>query len=297
MNARKVLKKEDLGDLSRKDKRKAIRVSQDLFEDTTTGLMMRNRTKYLQIFVPPSLRIEVMDALHKCLGHQGSNAMYARMLRNWYWVGMNKDCKNYVRACYPRADRHRTVIAEDQGNVTLQGPASVWNMDIVDILGKNVVDEMGPRPRYLLLFHNNDSGYPEAHPMVYATTEEVADGFLGDIVDRWGASDKLRSDLGQNLISKLMREVTTSLNIVQSPTSSYHPQADPAERAVYTTVLALRKLEANGQNWERYYKHALANIRFQINPITTYSCHYLMTGWDALLPIEQALGGWNSRAC
>ncbi len=65
-------------------------------------LMYRDkRTQKLKIFVPKTLRIDIMEANHDnwISGHMGQKRTSSRILSKYFWPNIRKDIELYVRSC------------------------------------------------------------------------------------------------------------------------------------------------------------------------------------------------------
>src|SRR3546814_6796579 len=55
----------------------------------------------LQLVIPDTLKSTILEHYHDSQlgGHMGFNKTYDRIQRNYYWINMYKDVKNYIQSC------------------------------------------------------------------------------------------------------------------------------------------------------------------------------------------------------
>ena len=90
-------------------------------------------------------------------------------------------------------------------------------------------DISGPWPvthdnnRYILVFIDMCTKWPEAFAIPNIEAKTVAEIFVKEIVSRYGAPRVLLSDRGSNFLSSLFREVCFLMNTEKIFTSGYRP--------------------------------------------------------------------------
>ena len=134
-------------------------------------------------------------------------------------------------------------------------------MPIIDVPFKRVaVDLVGPMSpqsesgyRYILTLVHYATRYPEAVSLKSIDTVSVADALL-NIYSWVGIPEEVLSDLGRQLVSDCMKEVSRLLNISQITTTHYHPMCNGlVERFNGTLKTILRRLCAEKpKQWDRY---------------------------------------------
>lgn len=93
-------------------------------------------------------------------------------------------------------------------------------------------DISGPWPvthdnnRYILVFIDMCTKWPEAFAIPNIEAKTVAEIFVKEIVSRHGAPRVLLSDRGSNFLSSLFREVCFLMNTEKIFTSGYRPQTN-----------------------------------------------------------------------
>ena len=80
--------------------------------------------------------------------------------------------------------------------------------------------------RYIAVFMDYLTKWPEAFAIPDEKAETIALLFLEHIVCQYGNPEKLLSHRGTNFLSSLIQEICQVLGIKKLNTSGYHPQTD-----------------------------------------------------------------------
>ena len=95
------------------------------------------------------------------------------------------------------------------------------SIDLVGPIGPSSEDGH----RYILTLVDFATRYPEAVPLKNIDTETVAEALV-DIFSRLGVPEEILSDLGTQVVSECMKEVTLRLSIKQLTTTPHHPMCN-----------------------------------------------------------------------
>ena len=145
-------------------------------------------------------------------------------------------------------------------------------MPLIDKPFKRVaIDLVGPISppseeghRYILTLVDFSTRYPEAVPLKNIDTETVAVAeALLDIFSRLGVPEEILSDLGTQIVSDCMREVTRLLSIKQLTTTPYHPMCNGLTEKFNRTMKSMLKRLCSEQprQWHRYINPLLFAYR------------------------------------
>jgi hypothetical protein len=138
---------------------------------------------------------------------------------------------------------------------------SLGQMPLIDVPFQRVaVDLVGPiRPvtdrgnRYILTMVDYATRYPEAAALPGIEAERVAESLV-NMYTRVGAPREMLTDLGTQLTSELMKEVSRLLSIIQLHTTPYHPSCNGlVEKFNGTLKNMLRRMcSERPQDWDRF---------------------------------------------
>lgn len=218
----------------------------------------------LQLLVPQSFRKQVLYFSHSHLtaGHVGAEKNTQNILRHFFWPGIYAEIKEYCLSCKICQKRNMTkpYAVPLQPKPIIGKPFERVGMDLI-----------WPLPRtqrgneYVLVIVDYATRVPEAFPLKTTTTKQIAEKFI-ELFARVGFPTEILTDQGTPFVSRLMKEVCSSLDIHQLRTSVYHPQTDGlVERYNKTLKTTLKKmLEVEGREWDRLLPLALYVIRAQV---------------------------------
>jgi hypothetical protein len=192
--------------------------------------------------------------------HEGAQKMFERLLRDFYWPTMLDDCVQAKRSCF--VCKARKPIQHKFG---LLDPTTGDKLD-----GKHFVclDLAGPFPAsregytHVAIYVKMNTGWPVIVPLKTTDAEAVLKSFTdGYIPDRGTPSDIL-TDRASNLNAETAKALFVALGIKKHTTTSYHPQADPAETMVRAAKDLIAKLVNElGLDWPMAIPQVLMRLR------------------------------------
>ena len=255
---------------------------------------LHNGTILKRIVVPDALKNEVLVWCHDHItsGHLGITKTLERIKQRFYWKNYKKEVENYIEKCEICSKRRNLEKIGTLTNIKVGEP---WEMIAVDIVGPLPITDSGNK--YILVFSDYLTKYPEAFAIKDYTTETIAKILVEEVVLRYGFPSKLLSDRGTSFLSKLAKCVYKLLDIKKLNTTSYHPQTDGlVERFNRTLIEMISKfVDENQTNWDSFIPYLLYAYRTSVHGSTKFTPYYLMFGREAKLPIEIALNESESK--
>ena len=126
------------------------------------------------------------------------------------------------------------------------------------------------------------------------TATTIAMKLIQGVMCRHGAPERIISDRDSAFISDVFRETTEMLNIKQSMTTAYNPQADgQAEKAIGTLHNTLSKMvNSNQTNWDTLIPYALWGHRTAVHATTKETPYFLIYGRDPVNPVDNRIRQW-----
>ena len=181
----------------------------------------------------------------------------SRVLAEFYWPGVQSDCKRYCRSC---DICQRTVPKGCVGKVPL------GKMPFIDEpFCRVAVDTIGPLSpitergnRYILNLVDYSTRYPEAVALPNIETERVAEALL-EMFCRIGFPVEMLTDMGSKFTSTLMEEVSPLISLKQLTTTPYHQMCNGlVEKFNGTLKTMLKRIHAvNPHDWDKYLNAAI----------------------------------------
>jgi len=213
-----------------------------------------------RVCVPAVFQEAVLRAAHgdsTLAGHPGIIRTTAAVSHAFYWPGLHADVMNFVRTCKTcaasKSSNHQRLGMETYSAIPIQ-PLTSWDMDLI-----------GPMPRskdgneWIVTLVDRTS--KTAHKHTFA--EDLAKLTFKEICCQFGLPQHLTMDNAVRFVSSLWKSLWHICGTKLRFTSSYYPQADPAERANHQVLEALRAVVTVVQydEWNR----ALTHITFSLN--------------------------------
>ena len=159
------------------------------------------------------------------------------------------------------------------------------------------VDALGPFPatndgnRYILVFSDYYTRWPEAFAVLSIDAARVANILLNEILARHGSPRTLLSDRGSNFLSSVVKEACKIMDTSKTQTTAYHPQTYGLfERFNGTLAEGLFMYVSTHQtDCDQHLPMILFAYRVSPNATTRESPFYLLYGREPRLPIDVSL--------
>lgn len=230
---------------------------------------------------------QVIEEYHNSLigGHSASKRTIQRIKLHYYWHGMKRDIKEFIRkcdTCQKNKDYHKTRMPMAITTTSRKPMDRVY----LDIVGPLNLTQDGFQ--YLLTFQDDLTRFVHATPLRNQEADTIARAFTTEIVLRFGSPLSLLTDLGANFQSDLLKRVCKLLKIKKLQTSGYHPETNGAlERSHKTLKEYLRNyINKNLDDWNNYIPYALFMLNSTPSTSTGFTPFELMHGFKANLPLS-----------
>lgn len=245
----------------------------------------------LQLVIPDTLKSTILEHYHDSQlgGHMGFNKTYDRIQRNYYWINMYKDVKNYIQSC-PECQFSKKDKEKPMGLLQPIIPDRIMQQWCFDVHGP--LPETTRGNKYIVLFVERFTGWPEGVAVPHQQSNLIGELLVKEIICRYGSFETLTSDKANNLVrSEVIQKLCTEFAINTRHTSAYHPEANgQVERYFQTIDQILKKFVSQHQkDWDLHLSFALAAIRFSLNETRQESPAFMMYGRDPNLPIDLSL--------
>lgn len=207
-----------------------------------------------RLFIPEALGRELISQVHQST-HLGGTKLVELLKRDSYIPKLFQVLKDIARRCHVCAQvnpgRHSPLA---QGT-RLRGrsPGEHWEVDFT---------ELPPGQggyRYLLVFIDMFSGWPEAYPTKSEAAQIVVKKLVSEIILRFGLPVAMGSDNGPSFIAHITQLLAKMLGISWKLHCIYRPQSSgQVERMNRTLKETLTKLKLEtGENWVSLLPFAL----------------------------------------
>jgi hypothetical protein len=260
--------------------------------ETKNGEMVR------QLYVPVVMRGRLVVTKHgsETGGHRASEETLGKLRKRYYWASIRRDVEGWISACgCQRKKGEKKQKVGEMASLKIMRPGEKI---IFDIFGPLPVSLKGNV--YLLVMM--DVGTREM--MLEALPTRAAAGVAKAIYRRVYLSGKspriFQSDLAKEFVSKIVEELIVQLGGKFRHSSPYHPQTNThVERYNKTlaTNLSLLLKREDQKDWDEYLGEVeYAQLVGAQKVLGNVSPLFLRGGWDALDPLDRAMGVDDSSA-
>ncbi|KAJ8388188.1 hypothetical protein AAFF_G00136540 [Aldrovandia affinis] len=181
-----------------------------------------SRKKSFQYMVPAALREKVLQGVHGEAGHQGQQRTLSLARQRFYWHGLDKDVKEYVRCC------RRCVFSkspEPEVRAPLESIITTRPLELVCIDFWSAEDSSN-KSVDVLVVTDHFTKLAQAYPCSNQSANVVARQLWNNFFCTYGFPERVHSDQGANFESSLIAEMLQVAGIQKSHTTLYHPMGN-----------------------------------------------------------------------
>lgn len=165
---------------------------------------MGKRAEVEEVVLPRKYRETTLRMAHGSpfAGHFGRTNTAQRILKNFFWPGMNRDVADMCKQCHVC----QTTARRRQPKYPLV-PLPI----LTEPFSRIAMDVIGPLPttdeghRFVLTVMDYGTRYPEAFPLVTTTSQDVSEA-LTELFSRTGIPKEVLTDRGSNFCSEHMEK-------------------------------------------------------------------------------------------
>lgn len=238
-----------------------------------------------RLWIPKSLTLHVIRSAHDSIisCHGGFAKTLARVRQKYYWPGMARDVRAYVKNC----DKCKMVKSSNQILRPLMGDQSVTNRPFERLY----CDFLGPYPLtkekntciFICLDHLTKFIFLKA--LKKATSANVILFYQTEIFPTFGVPKTIHSDNGKQFTSKEMSEFFALYDIKHIKTGFYAPQSNASERAnreIITKIRIFLENKDNHSDWDKYIPNILSILRSDYHSAIKCSPYYAAFGQNMI---------------
>ena len=238
-----------------------------------------------QLVVPTALVFNVLRLKHDDAGHMGTAKTINLIRREYFWLTMVKDVRQYCESCvtcassYPAPSHHRARL-------TLSSQPQAWQEIAIDIKGPFGTKPSKRGHRYVLVAIELFTRAAEILPIPDKSAKTVASAIIRDVFCKRGIPESLLTDRGCEFDNLTLGTIAHELGIDKKRISALHPQANgTVERLNRTIGDILRKAtNTHGEDWDLEIPFVLINHMNQEHEATGYSPFFLSHGYIPRTP-------------
>lgn len=257
-----------------------------LFKHLASKHGMVSNISNWKLVVPTANRKDILQECHDgpLAAHLGIYKTLARVTERYYWPGLNKDVRYYVKTC-------KTCGAYKAPNETK--PGLMGHSKKVEFPFQNIsLDLMGPFPRskkgntQLLVVTDWFTKFILVQPIPKATSKNVIRFLENQVFLLFGVPQTIMCDNGVQFTSGEFKDFLRKYNVQNTwYNARYHPQVNPTERVNKVLGTAIASYVKNDhKEWDiEVFKIAQA-IRTARHEVTGYPPAFLNFG--RIVPVD-----------
>ncbi|KAJ8369553.1 hypothetical protein SKAU_G00095810 [Synaphobranchus kaupii] len=244
-----------------------------------------SRKHHLKKEVPPVCGSRCLEgeSAPGCPCHQGQQRTLSLARQRFYWHGLDKDVKEYVRCC------KRCVFSkspEPEARAPLKSIVTSRPLELVCIDFWSAEDSSNKSVDVLVVtdhFTKLAQAYPCSNQSAKVVARQLWNNFC-----TYGFPERVHSDQGANFESSLIAEMLQVAGVQKSHTTPYHPMGNGCiERFNRTLGNMIRALLPKAKHrWLQMLKALTFSYNATVHETTGYAPFQLMFGRCPRLPID-----------
>ena len=157
------------------------------------------------------------------------------------------------------------------------------------------IDVLGPLPvsatgnRFIVVFTDKVTRWPEAFSTPYVTAQAVANLLVYQYLPRFGCPLQIHTDRGSNFVSELLKHVNKLLGISHQVSPPYSPWVQGSVERFNATLAAMLNHSCKGPDWDEVLPLVLFAYRCAECRATGTSPFELLYGFKPRMPLEATL--------
>ena len=206
------------------------------------------------LFLPQSLVLEVIKEAHGTLvsGHDGVLKTKERILKCYFWPGMDKNINDFITACSKCQMRKKGPLV-GQALLNPLPQCTEPNQRVhVDLFGPLKTSSSGKK--YILVMTDAFTKYVELVAVPDKEAKTVTSAILHKWICRFGLPMEIFSDMGGEFKNKLSEQLYEMLGTSHRTTSPRHPQCNAQVEIANKTIAKYLAsfVDKSTLDWELY---------------------------------------------
>ena len=259
-----------------------------------TGVLYRvskdavTKRKTYQYVVPSALKEKVLRGVHDEAGHQGQRRTLYLSRQRFYWHGMERDIRGYVRCC------RRCVLSKSLEPETRAPLESITTSRFLELVCIDFwsAEDTSNKSLDVLVLTDHFTKRAHAYLCLNQSAKAVAQQLWNKFFCVYGFPERIHSDQGANFESSLIAEMLLVAGVQKSHTTPYHPMGNGAvERFNRTLESMIRALPPKAKHrWPQLLRSLTFSYNATVHETTGFAPFQLMFGRTPRLPVDLMFG-------
>ena len=244
-----------------------------------------------RIVVPETLKAFVLYLHHglPLSGHQGRTRTLASISERFWWSGLSKDVRRWVRSCVPclRRKSPRPLRSGLAQTMAVTHPAHTFAIDLVGPCPETAEGDV-----WILTIIDVFTRWPIAIPLPNRKATTIQRALYERLFSVFGFPVRLLSDRGKEFIDGGLHSLCAWLGIQKIATTGYQPQANGHIERFHRYLNSSMTSLASGNitKWSFYIPAILFSYRVSVCESSGFSPFFLTYGRHPSLPSDLLLG-------
>jgi len=233
--------------------------------------------------IPKALRKEVLRIVHEST-HPGIGKTLTILENlNYRWPRMYTDIKKFVLSCQSCATGKRGLFMPKSKMENMEVPSCPSEQLSIDVIGPLTTTPRGNT--YILTIQDIFSGFVWLIPLQEQTSQQIAEKLM-EVFSFIGIPAKMVTDLGQNLISSVIKDMCSMLGITHFKTMAYVHKSNRVERThrVVGDMMRTMLKESEIGEWDKYLSVMQMYLRSQPTVNNPFAPAEIMFGRNIRTP-------------
>ena len=161
-------------------------------------------------------------------GHRGRDSTLSCLRRKYFWPGIVRDVRNWVKKCIACVKRKASQVK--QGLMQIRTYAQPWDTVGIDLIGP--FSETTTGYKYVLTVTDFFNHYTVIAPLRDESAKTAAYNLFNHVICVHSCPKKFMSDRGTEFLNPIINE----LSIKKVYTSAYRPQANGGTERVHRLI-------------------------------------------------------------
>ena len=250
-----------------------------------------------KVYVPETLRDNLLSWYHEMLHHPGETRMSATIKQHFYWPGIDAAISHHVKTC-DTCQTSKVTAPKKYGKVPLptDTTADPWTHVHVDMIGPWSVrfeqaNRITTEEVRALTIMDKATGFVEFIPTISFLSKHVAELFDTHWLCRYPRPLDCTFDNGGEFVGHEFQELLASYGIKPNPTTVKNPQGNSVIERVHLTMGdMLRTMTLAGTDWFYELNRTLQSVawavRTTVSTTTGYSPGQLAFSRDMIMATQ-----------